>query len=136
MKANQRGPVGRVQIIDPTQKPSSERVDIWTYGTIYGPLGVTGQRFSDWESRYGMDSLGVGSDGSLFISGFPVLSKVAWMYIDPVDLTHSETRELVSECERATANTDDPAALGLFQQIRDLALQAIKESKTLRFGHP
>jgi hypothetical protein len=83
-----------------------------------------------------MDSLGVGTDGSLFIPDFPVLSKVAWMYIDPVDLSDSETRNLVSECERALANTDDASVSELFHQIRDLALQAIQEPKTLRFGHP
>jgi len=137
VKASRQVPKGQVEIIDRAQQPSGQRrVDIWSYGTIYGALGVTGGRFSEWEDRHGMDSFGVGSDGSLFIPDFPVLSKVAWMYIDPVDLSDSETRDLVSECERAIANTDDASVSELFHQIRDLALQAIRESETLRFGHP
>ena len=65
-----------------------------------------------------------------------MLSKVAWTYIDPVDLSDSETRELLRECEAVIAGTIDGAACDLFVQIRDLALQAIQESGTLRFGHP
>jgi hypothetical protein len=83
-----------------------------------------------------MDSLGVGTDGSLLIPGFPVFSKVAWTYIDHVDLSDAETRDLVSECESAVANTDDASASELFGQIHDLALEAIQESATLRFGQP
>ena len=136
VKATRHVPKGQVEIIDHAQKPSGKgKVDIWNYG-FYGALGVTGERFSEWESRYGMDSLGVGTDGSLFIPNFPVLSKVAWMYIDPVDLSDPETRDLVSECERAVATTDDASASEVFNQLRALALQAIRESKTLRFGHP
>jgi len=130
-------PMGQIRIIDRALKPSDEsRVDIWKYGTIYAALGVTSERFADWERRYGMDSLGVAPDGSLFVPRFPVLSKVAWTYIDPVDLSDSETRELLNECETVIAATIDGAARDLFVQIRDLALQAIRESKTLRFGHP
>jgi hypothetical protein len=137
MKESRPIPVGQVQIIDRTTNHSGTRtVKIWSYGTLYGTLGITGQQFSDWEHRYGMDSLGIGSDGLLFIPGFPVLSKVAWMYIDPVDLSNSETRDLVSECERAAASAQDESARELFGQIRDLALDAIQQSQTLRFGHP
>jgi hypothetical protein len=119
------------------KNPSGEgRVDIWSYDAIYAALGLTSERFADWEGRYGMDSLGVGTDGSLFIRGFPVFSKVAWIYIDPVDVSDSETRELIVECERALANTNDASASEVFRQIRDLALEAIQESATLRFGHP
>jgi hypothetical protein len=58
------------------------------------------------------------------------------MYIDPVDLSDSETRELIVECERALANTNDASASEVFRQSRDLALKAIQESAALRFGHP
>jgi len=51
-------PMGQIRIIDRALKPSDEsRVDIWKYGTIYAALGVTSERFADWERRYGMDSL-------------------------------------------------------------------------------
>ena len=137
MKEPRPIPVGQVQIIDRATNNSGTRtVKIWSYGTLYGTLGITGQQFFDWEHQYGMDSLGIGSDGLFFIPGFPVLSKVAWMYIDPVDLSNSETRDLVSECERAAASAQDESARELFGQIRDLALEAIQQSQTLRFGHP
>ena len=137
VKASHRVPVGRVEIIDRAHNRSgSSTVDIRSYEALYGTLGVGGEQFSVWEARYGMDSLGVGSDGSQFIPGFPVLSKVAWMYVDPVDLSDSETRDLVIECGRAMAGTQDESALTLFGEIRDLAIKAIQQSETLRFGHP
>lgn len=137
LKASNSGSRGEVRIIDRAQKVLGEsRVDIWLYGTIYAALGVTSERFADWEDRYGMDSLGVGTDGTLLIPGFPVLSKVAWTYIDPVDLSSSETTDLVSECKRAMANIEDASARDILRQIHDLALKAIQESATLRFGHP
>ena len=137
VKTSRAVPRGEVRIIDHAHKVVGERhVGIWSYGTVYSALGLTRERFADWESRYGMDSLGVANDGSLLAPGFPVFSKVAWTYIDPVDLSDSETRELVSECERAIAQSKDTSASGVFRQIRDLALEAIQESATLRFGHP
>jgi|SRR5581483_8441142 len=130
-------PLGIVQIIDEKgQTLGQTRVDIWMYGTIYSALGVTSQQFSDWERLYGMDSLGVGSDGSIFIPDYPVLSKVAWTYIDPVDLSDFETRALIAECEKAIAETDDDSARKLLGDIRDLASEAIRQSATIRFGHP
>ena len=139
LKASNPPPLVQVLMIDHAQMVLGERrvpIDIPSYGTIYVTLGVTKERFAYWESQYGMDSLGVGTDGSLLIPGFPVFSKVAWTYIDHVDLSDAETRDLVSECERAVANTDDASASELFGQIHDLALEAIQESATLRFGQP
>lgn len=83
-----------------------------------------------------MDSLGVATDGSLLVPGFPVLSKVAWTYIDPVDLSDVETRHLVAECERAMTGTADESAREIFREIRDLAVEAVQQAGTLRFGHP
>jgi hypothetical protein len=58
-----------------------------------------------------MDSLGVATDGSLLVPGFPVLSKVAWTYADE-------------------------SAREIFRAIRDLATEAVQQGGTLRFGHP
>ena len=58
------------------------------------------------------------------------------MYTDPVDLTASETTDLVVECEKAMSNTEDAAAKDELRRIRDMALTAVNKSATLRFGHP
>jgi hypothetical protein len=58
------------------------------------------------------------------------------MYRDPVDLTASETKDLVVECEIAISNTEDVAAQDELRRIRDLAVTATNKSATLRFGHP
>jgi hypothetical protein len=130
-------PLGLVEIIDAVRRlPTGERIGIRAYGSIYNALGVTNDKFVAWQERYGFDSLGVGDDGSLLAPEFPVFSKVAWMYVDPVDLTASETKDLVAECEQAMSYTKDVAAKDELRHIRDLAVTATNKSATLRFGHP
>ncbi len=129
-----RTPTVIVWQIDPvSDKPTGDSVPIWSFGDVYGPLGVTGEKFSAWSDANGFDSLGVSASGEFLIPGFPVFSKVAWAYVDPVDLTPAETKELVDECNRAVS---DLGSEQIFIQIRDLALRAIEKSTTVRFGHP
>lgn len=129
-------PLGEVRITRGGRVGLEDRVPIWTYGGIYSALGMTSKNFTDWEVRYGMDSLGVGEDGELLIPGFPVFSKVAWTYIDPVDLSQSETAALIAECERAASKASGPSEQDTFRRIRDLALKAIEESAGIHFGPP
>ncbi len=74
----------------------------------YESIGVTGDLFAAWQGLYGID--GVGEYGSVPAPEFPVISRVAWMYIDPVALSPSETKALVGECEKAMPNVGDAAA--------------------------
>ncbi len=121
MQGPRLSPSGGVEIVgDEKNIAKRSRVKIWQYGPIYAALGVTSQKFEDWENRYGMDSLGIASDESLLIPGYPVLSKVAWTYIDHVDLSDSETRALISECEKAMPTVGDPSVREVLGQIRDL----------------
>lgn len=131
-----RSPMGEVRLINITPTGSDPRIGITTYGSLYAPLGVTRDRFADWEGKYGMDSMGIGDDGSLLIPRYPVFSKVAWTFIDYVDLSPSETEDLIAECNSAISGTQNPSARELFRQIRDLALRAVKTSMTVRFGPP
>lgn len=88
-------PLGVVEIIDAARRlPTGERIGIRAYGGIYKALGVTTDKFVAWNERYGFDRIGPGDDGSFLAPEFPVFSKVAWMWIDPVDLTASETKDL------------------------------------------
>jgi hypothetical protein len=115
---------------------SIDPVGIWSYNQIYIALGASQEAFVEWQRKYGFDSLGMGRDGELFISDYPVFSKVAWMFIDPVDLSTSETQALVAECERALISTQDEAARRELQAIKRLASEALAHSAIVRFGHP
>lgn len=111
-------------------------VGIQFYDEIYNAVGVTMSRKLEWENEYGMDSLGIGTKGVILVPGFPVFSKVAWMYIDPIDLSEAETRDLIDECARALKNATNPHAVEELRQIHQLALDATARSEVIRFGHP
>lgn len=135
VKDRRTSPLGRIEIVGSKQEASLEHIDVWTYKNIYGAIGVTREKFTRWEDRYGMDSLGTGNS-EILAEDFPIFSKVAWMHIDSVDLSESETTELIRECERAMESTDKASALEELGRIRQLGLKAIAISGTLRFGHP
>ena len=129
-------PLGLVEIISSEPIPSVPPVGVWSYNAIYEGLGVTENIFKAWHAKYGFDSLGTGDQGENLIPGYPIFSKVAWMYVDPVDLSSEETNELVRECNRAISSVTDPDARAELAAIRDLAAEAVKRSATVRFGHP
>jgi hypothetical protein len=83
-----------------------------------------------------VDCLGPGEDGEYFAPGFPVFSKVAWMFIDPVDLSSDETRDLIHECTRALQSAEDEEVGTLLRAIRELAEIALKAGDQIRFEHP
>jgi len=130
-------PLGIVTIVDRAGREMlSPRVDIYSYDDIYRTIGGTAERFEYWQRKYGMDSLGEGDNGEMFLPEFPVFSKIAWMFIEPVDLSRSETSSLVGECEAALARAHDQHVLNEIGQIRDLAERALRVCSTLRCGHP
>lgn len=124
-------------VVDPVSgRELAACVAIREYDAIYRAVGVTAARFEQWMKAYGVDSLGVGHDGALLAPGYPVFSKVAWLYVDQVDLSHDETVQLIRECELAMASADDPAAKEALDRIRHAALFAIEKSARLRLTHP
>jgi hypothetical protein len=130
-------PMGKIRIVEPSGRlAAGDSVSIPQYGLIYSALGGTREMFEKWERENGLDSPGVGIDGALLLPHFPIFSKVAWTYIDHVDLSLEETKMLVGECEEALKGLDQPGPRNLFIAIRNLALTALERSAGLRFGPP
>jgi hypothetical protein len=131
-----RPPLGTVKIVSSESVVSAPPVGIWAFNGIYQALGATAEAFAAWEDKYGFDSLGSGDYGEIFIPAYPVFSKVAWMYVDPVDLSPSETEALIDECDRELLDVTDPGARKELTAIRDLASDAVRRKARVRFGHP
>jgi hypothetical protein len=109
-------------------------VELRAYNQVYAAIGVDRRRFSAWLAVNGPN--GVGKNGEVLAPSFPVLSKVAWMYVDPIDLTMDEMRSLIGECERAAARTSDSEALRELLAVRTFVDDALTRSAPVRFGHP
>ncbi len=131
-------PLGVVRAIgsESSKNALSDSVGIRVFNDIYAAIGVTRQEFERWESEHGTDSFGTDTSGKMLAPGYPIFSKVAWMYIDPVTLTPEETSDLVRECERAMLNTANESAKQELEAVRALAEEALSNSAVIQFGHP
>ena len=134
----QDAPLGLVRVMVPGASVSgaSDSVGIHAFNEIYAAIGVTQKEFAEWEGKHGMDSAGRDEAGNMLAPGYPVLSKVAWMYIDPVTLTSAETTALVQECQRAILNISSESAKRELEAISSLAEKALSNSAVIQFGHP
>lgn len=134
----QQAPLGLVRVVIPGSSASAttDSVGIHAFNEIYAAIGVTQKEFAEWENRHGMDSAGTDEAGNMLASGYPVLSKVAWMYIDPVTLTSAETSSLIQECHRAIVNSTSESAKHELEAISSLAEKALSNSAVIQFGHP
>ncbi len=128
-------PLATVRLLDASKTPL-QSTDIRAYNGIYRALGAASDQFASWEKKNGYGSLGRDKDGKLFIPDFPIFSKVAWMYIDPVDLSLEEVRQLIQECSEVEARTDDVAVREEVSRLRSLAQEAASRSASLRFDQP
>ncbi len=137
-KENDGAPLGAVRAIVPESFENAipDSVGIHAFNEIYAAIGVRQQDFEQWQKKHGMDSLGVDAGGATLAHGYPVLSRVAWMYVDPVTLTRAETSDLVQECERAILGSASESATHELEAIRALAEKAISKSAVIQFGHP
>jgi hypothetical protein len=135
---NGKMPLGIVCLVDPNalMKSPQDCIGIWAFNELYESIGVGRQEFKRWEDKYGMASLGIDSTGTSLAPGYPVLSKVAWMSIDPVMLTREETVDLIKECKRAATNAVNAEAKTDLDSIRGLAEKALSMSAAIQFGHP
>lgn len=134
----QQAPLGLVRVVVPGSSVGGapDSVGIHAFNEIYAAIGVTQKEIAEWESKHGMDSAGRDEAGNMLASGYPVLSKVAWMYIDPVTLTSVETLDLIQECHRAIVNSTSESAKHEMEAISSLAEKALSNSAVVRFGHP
>ncbi len=131
-------PLGVVRAVAPgsSEKTATESIGIHAFNEIYAALGVYPQDFERWENTHGIYAPGVDANGEMLAPGYPVLSKVASMYIDPVTLTSDETTALVRECQRAILNGASQPARQELEAIRSLAEKALSNSTVIQFGHP
>ncbi len=138
IKNTQQAPLGIVRVIASASsiEMAADSVGIRAYNEIYAAIGVGQKEFAQWESKHGMDSSGIDEEGKTLAPSYPVLSKVAWMYIDPVTLTPAETLALIHECERAMLGTESKSAKDELARIRALAEVAVSSSSVIEFGHP
>jgi hypothetical protein len=133
-----KAPIGVVRMVDGDSSATGSHnvLELWAYDEIYMTIGVTTERFQSWTKEFGCDSLGSDAHGSLLAPGFPIFSKVAWMFVDPIDLSESEAGDLLRECDKAMLKSTNQAAIEELIRIRNLALEATKRHSRLRFGHP
>jgi hypothetical protein len=131
-------PLGVVRAVAPnsSERTGTESVGIHAFNEIYAAIGVHPQDFERWENTHGMYSPGVDANGEMLAPGYPILSKVAYMYIDPVTLTSAETTDLVQECHRAIMNSATESAKRELEAIGSLAEKALSNSAVIQFGHP
>jgi len=129
-------PLGAVRLLDASSTKILKSTDLTAFNQIYRALGITNDRLVQWEDENGYWSLGKDKAGQLLIPGFPVFSKVAWMYIDPVDLSLEEVAQLAQECAKAESRTDDAVVKEELNRIRALAEEAVSQSAIIRFDHP
>jgi Tat protein secretion system quality control protein TatD with DNase activity len=131
-------PLGVVRVIasGSSEKVATESVGIHAYNEIYAAIGVHPQDFERWENAHGMYSSGIDASGKMLAPGYPIFSKVASMYIDPVTLTSAETAALVQECQQAIRNSASESAKHELEAISSLAEKALSKSAVVQFGHP
>lgn len=129
-------PLGTVRLIDRSSNVARAAVELHLYNEIYRALGVSNEKLVRWEKAYGYGSEGVSPDGTLFIQGFPVFSKVAWMYVEPVDLSPEEAQQLIRECTSAMNLTSDVGVNKELFEVRRLAEDSIRDSMVVRFDQP
>jgi hypothetical protein len=129
-------PLGVVRLLDASSNKILKSTDLMAYNQIYRALGVTNDKLVQWENENGYWSLGRDKAGQFLIPGFPIFSKVAWMYIEPVDLSLEEIAQLAQECAKAENSTDDAVTKEELNRIRALAEEAVSQSAIIRFDHP
>lgn len=132
-------PNGVVRIVprdDPQNWSKDNLLPIYDIGALYRVIGANSDNFGEWQSFYGMDSLGRGPNGETFIPDFPEFSKVAWMDIDPVMLSEYDLDSLITECQNAELRASTADERAIFVQIAKFADRAKKLGASLEFGHP
>ena len=136
--SRKQAPLALVRVLVPGSSSSAfaHPVEIRAYNEIYAAIGVTQKEFVEWENRHGMDSTGMDENGNMLALGYPILSRVAWMYINPIILTPLQSAALIDECERAALLAENAFAKQELAGICALAKTAVSKSTVIEFGHP
>jgi hypothetical protein len=133
-----RRPTAEAYIIglDPESEEPSVVVPIYSFNDIYASVGVGQKEFSQWQEKYGVGTFGRTDEGLLFVPNYPVLSKIAWMGIDVIDLSSVETSMLIDECTKARSRSVSAEASTELEALIALARKAIAMGGAVRFGLP
>lgn len=133
-----RRPAAEAYIIglDLESEESQVVVPIYSVSDIYASVGVGPNDFSVWQEKYGFGTLGRTDKGVLFVPDYPILSKIAWMGIDSVDLSSAETSMLIEECTKARRKSTNASASAELEALIALARKAIAVGGAVRFGLP
>jgi hypothetical protein len=131
-------PAARAYIIGSDSEIEGPRVEVPIYSVndIYASVGIGPEDFSQWQNKYGFGSFGRTDEGVIFVPNYPVLSKIAWMGIDPIDLSSTETSMLIEECTKARSRSVNAAASMELEALIALAQKAVVVGGTVRFGLP
>gem|GEM_PF-4059966 len=68
------------------------------------------------------------------MSNYPILSKMAWMGIDLIDLSSTETSMLIEECATVRSKSVHAEENAELEALIALAQKTIAEGGTVRFG--
>jgi hypothetical protein len=133
-----RRPAAEAYIVGlhPESEEPSVVVPIYSVNDIYASVGVGQKEFSEWQGKYGVGTFGRTGEGVLFVPNYPVLSKIAWMGIDTIDLSSAETSMLIDECTKAKNMSVNAAAGTELEALIQLARRALDAGGTVRFGLP
>lgn len=117
---------------DPAEYCASEAVRV-EISTVLGEAGLKPERFTEWTLRYGADSLGKSPHGEWLLPGFPALSMVAWVDVDPLIMPNERVTEFVKECEVLLERTSSSTVSSECERMRKLAECAVVHGLLLRF---
>ena len=119
---------------DPESEGARAEVPIYSVSAIYAAVGIGADDFSRWHEKHGVGTLGRSKDGVLFVPDYPVLSKIAGMGIDPIELSPAETSMLIEECTRAKSRSSNEASRKDLERLIALARLAIAVGGSVTFG--
>jgi hypothetical protein len=102
-------------------------------GQLLGELGMVPELFDEWTRQYGADCLGVSPVGETMLPGFPVLSSLAWVDVDPVVIGMEKLSSLVDECDRLIGVGTSSSVSSDCLTLRALALCALAKQLLLEF---
>jgi hypothetical protein len=131
-------PAARAYIIGSNSEINGPRVEVPIYSVndIYASVGIGPEDFSQWQNKYGFGSFGRSDEGVTFVPNYPVLSKIVWMGIDPIDLSSTETSMLIDECTKARSRSVSAPATAELEALIALARKAVAVGGAVRFGLP
>ena len=109
-------------------------VNIWSVGDLLNVLGSSPDARAEWRDRYGFDSRGIGSDGTMLLPEFPMLVKILDAIVDAVIFMPHEADILVEECNAAAKRQMSQELRETFLELAELCNRAAQQGKRVWIG--